>query len=646
MRRVRREPRGQVLPIAAILMAMLIGFAGVAVDVGRVWAERRYLQNAADAAALAGCDALIDGASNSNAALRAREIATLNLANSPAGGSATLSGTTTFEPGRAGDPRALTQGVLVGSDGSVRVAVRSTIDTAFARVVGVPTLGTRARAMCTTEAFRSLVPIVARRYVRPPGPGAGFVDHVATAATSGQGQVDLVDPLLGYDTRTPASRAVPGPEFQFIGPQTKSTNMSSFFGFVAFDIRNYASARTGRNYYNGVAPGTHPNQIKDSQSQYFLTGYPGPPFPPVQFPPHGDDQVGVITGLSTGLTIDKLATTYRVGDELIAGLYNGMVNEVTGFSVSPPDRLTLPTTGTTATGGNAVKFSIKRDPGFTGRLWFTLLGDDAAANATPARPAYDLINEPMAEGAPAAGKFVAKFTPNDGLSPDTKGTGSIVTIRDITSNNIPVGIYTVWLRVDEGKPAVRTVLHPVPVYVGGAVRDFNLLNSTLHGQTNTAGGIINLPIEVWTGTGTQAWGTTSPVRLSVERHPLESSFPGSATLSTQFVVPSNQKRGTDATLSINTAGLAAGTHRFVLRASGNNGTNNQPVTHLAEVTFEIGPRASPSDRHYVDITGFAVLQVTDIGANYITVRAISRVHATPEELELRPTRTARLQPWE
>lgn len=645
MRRVRPEPRGQVLAIAAIFMALMIGFAGVAVDVGRVWAERRYLQNAADAAALAGCDALIDGASSGSAAQRAREIATLNLANSPSGGSATLTGTTTYAPGRAGDPRALTQGVLVGSDGSVRVAIRSTIDTALARVVGVPTLDTRARAMCNTEAFRSLVPIVARRYIRPPGPGGGFVDHVATAASSTSGQVDLVDPLLGYDIRVPASREVPGPEFQFIGPQTKSTNMSSFFGFVAFDIRNYASNRIGRTYYNGVPPGSHPNQIKQSQSQYFLTGYPGPPFPPVAFPPHGDDQVGVITGLNTGLTVDALRSTYRVGDELIAGVYNGIVNEVAAVSVSPPDRLTVPSTGTTATGNNPIRFSVKRDPGYMGRLYFTMLGDNLAATATPARPAYDLINEPLPESAPTAGRMAAKFTPQ-GAFPETKGTGLVINIRDIATNNIPAGIYTVWLQVDENSPATRSHFHPVPVYVGGATRDFNLLNSTLHGQTNTAGGIINLPIEVWTGTGAQAWGTTSPVRLSVERHPDGSAFPGSATLSTQFVVPSNQRRGTDATLSVNTAGLAPGTHKFVLRATGNNGTNNQPVTHLAEVTIEIGHRASPADRHYVDITGFAIFEVTDIGPNYVMIRAISRIHATPEALELRPTRTARLQAWE
>ncbi|MDQ3879954.1 MAG: pilus assembly protein TadG-related protein [Chloroflexota bacterium] len=640
---MRRDQHGQVLPLAAVCMAILIGFAGVAVDVGRVWAERRYLQNAADAAALAGCDALIDGASDASAAQRAREIGTLNLGRSPAGGVATLTATTTYEPGQAGVPSALTRGVLVGSDGSVRVAIQSRIDTALARVVGVPTLDTEARAMCNTEAFRSLVPVVVRRYIRPPGPGAGFVDQVATAATSGQGQVDLVDPLLGYDIRTPASRAFPGPEFQFIGPQTKSTNMSSFFGFVAFDIRNYASGMIGRQYYNGVPPGSHPNQIKLKESQYFLTGYPGPPFPPARFPPDPNGQVGVITGLDAALTVRKLQSTYRVGDELIAGVYDGIVQEISGFSVSPPDRLTLPTTGITATGNNPVRFSVKRDPGFSGRLYFTMLGDDLAAVATPPRPTYDLITEPLPESAPAAGKMAAKFTPQ-GAFPDTKGTGLVINIRDIATNNIPAGIYTVWLKVDEGSPAVRSHLHDVPVYVGGAVRDFSLQNSTLHGQTNTAGGIINLPIEVYTGIGTQAWGTTSPVKLSVERHPLESTFPGSATLSTQFVVPSNLKRGTDATLSVDTAGLAPGAYRFVLRATGTNGAS-QPVTHLEEVTIEVGSGAAANDRHYVDITGFAVFQVTEIGANYVTVRAVSRIHATSEELELRPTRTSRLQAW-
>ena len=53
-----------MLVIFALLLVVLLGFAGVAIDIGRQNAERRHIQTAADAAALAACRALIDGDSD------------------------------------------------------------------------------------------------------------------------------------------------------------------------------------------------------------------------------------------------------------------------------------------------------------------------------------------------------------------------------------------------------------------------------------------------------------------------------------------------------------------------------------------------------------------------------------------------------
>src|SRR5512141_3125363 len=46
--------RGQVLIIFVFVIIVLIGFVGLAVDGGNVYADRRHAQNAADAAALLG----------------------------------------------------------------------------------------------------------------------------------------------------------------------------------------------------------------------------------------------------------------------------------------------------------------------------------------------------------------------------------------------------------------------------------------------------------------------------------------------------------------------------------------------------------------------------------------------------------------
>jgi hypothetical protein len=52
LRRLREE-RGQVLPLTALMMVVLVGFAALVVDVGRVYLAQRQLQNAVDSTAVA-----------------------------------------------------------------------------------------------------------------------------------------------------------------------------------------------------------------------------------------------------------------------------------------------------------------------------------------------------------------------------------------------------------------------------------------------------------------------------------------------------------------------------------------------------------------------------------------------------------------
>src|SRR5438105_7501479 len=49
----RNGERGQVLVLAAMMMTALIGFLALVIDVGNAYAQRRMVQNAADAASLA-----------------------------------------------------------------------------------------------------------------------------------------------------------------------------------------------------------------------------------------------------------------------------------------------------------------------------------------------------------------------------------------------------------------------------------------------------------------------------------------------------------------------------------------------------------------------------------------------------------------
>jgi Flp pilus assembly protein TadG len=62
----RRSERGQALALIAMSLVVLIGFVGLTIDGGRGYWERRILQNAVDAAALAASDNYQDTASTSS----------------------------------------------------------------------------------------------------------------------------------------------------------------------------------------------------------------------------------------------------------------------------------------------------------------------------------------------------------------------------------------------------------------------------------------------------------------------------------------------------------------------------------------------------------------------------------------------------
>ena len=59
-RKIRREEAGQTLVLFVLALAVLLGFTAMSIDVGLILHERRQLQNAADAAALAGVQELPD----------------------------------------------------------------------------------------------------------------------------------------------------------------------------------------------------------------------------------------------------------------------------------------------------------------------------------------------------------------------------------------------------------------------------------------------------------------------------------------------------------------------------------------------------------------------------------------------------------
>ena len=54
LKKIVKHEDGQVLVIVALLMVVLVGFAALLIDVGAMYLTKTNMQNAADAAALAG----------------------------------------------------------------------------------------------------------------------------------------------------------------------------------------------------------------------------------------------------------------------------------------------------------------------------------------------------------------------------------------------------------------------------------------------------------------------------------------------------------------------------------------------------------------------------------------------------------------
>ena len=61
MKQIRTSERGQILVLLVLAMIGMLGLTALAVDGGMVYADRRYMQSAADAATLAGAGRVGDG---------------------------------------------------------------------------------------------------------------------------------------------------------------------------------------------------------------------------------------------------------------------------------------------------------------------------------------------------------------------------------------------------------------------------------------------------------------------------------------------------------------------------------------------------------------------------------------------------------
>ena len=444
-------------------MVVIMAAAGLAFDIGRFYSEKRFLQNAADAGALAVANALIRGETNTDAEAEGRDVLTRNLIGSPTGTPGVVTTTPEYESGHMGEAEYLTSGILI-SGGEVRVAIKSDVSYTFGRVVGFGTnrVGGRARVKTVGD----LLPIAVRHYINAPGPFAGavapcdgntnqFQDLVATANTACLGSTSdgslrgTPSPGNAFNASAPDDDPVNhGPIIALVGQGASPSNAASFRGFVALDIRNFQYASPPSNvFYNGVTSGTNANTLKAMEAGWVATGYPGPDFPPVTTPPDPNDQVGIIDGNSSGIVVDAINDRYDPGAEILAAVYSGTVSSIPDFTYAVPSTATI---NTNQTRNGSITMSVTKNASFTGVV------------STSAFPNWGETTHPWGSTLTPLSFSPSPLTPN--------GT---VTWTTFQTTGAPQGVYTVWVQGHSSSPVLLDHFYPVGISIGSVNRDFS-----------------------------------------------------------------------------------------------------------------------------------------------------------------------------
>jgi hypothetical protein len=631
--RRRRDEPGQVLVLFAMSMVVIMAAAGLAFDIGRFYSEKRFLQNAADAGALAVANALIRGESNTVAEADGRDVLTRNLIGSPTGTPGVVATTPEYESGHMGEAEYLTSGILI-SGGEVRVAIKSDVGYTFGRVVGFGTnrVGGRARVKTVGD----LLPIAVRHYVNAPGPFAGavapcdgntnqFQDLVATANTACLGSDSdgslrsTPNPGSAFNASNPGDDPVNhGPIIELVGDGATPSNAASFRGFVALDIRNFQYASPPSNvFYNGVTAGTNANTLKAMEAGWVATGYPGPDFPPVTTPPDPNDQIGIIDGNSSGIVVDAINDRYDPGAEILAAVYSGTVSSIPDFSYAVPSTATI---NTNQNRNGTITMNVTKNSSFTGVV------------STSAFPNWGEAAHPWGSTLTPLSFSPSPLTPN--------GT---VTWTTFNTNNAPQGVYTVWVQGHSSSPVLLDHYYPVGISIGSVNRDFSTSGGAAVLISSTGGtGTTNATVSTPNNNGTYFGGT---VALSIEggadANGVLPTGIGSVSVSPSSITL-NKGTTQSATITVNGGTLGPGVYALTLRVTGTN-SSGQAVTRM--LPFNVAIATASTQNEYVDILGFTTFRISSMDANTVYGYAISGVYADMNDPALRRGQVARLVPW-
>ncbi|HEX5690464.1 MAG TPA: pilus assembly protein TadG-related protein, partial [Roseiflexaceae bacterium] len=306
---------GQSLVTLAVFAFLLFLTMGLAIDGGLIYAQRRVMQNTADAACLTAANRMALGKTNVEATTAAQDIVKDNLGATPGSGAnapgtlAYVSYTELYGNGtNTGTGISLVRGIEVNGP-DVRVALQSPASTTFMRIAGIATYTVAARAHCNATAGAGSVPFAVARWRGFDSTGKLDTDGLSTDKTLPQngkkGQMTVHDILRregsnvitqwpGWgsatypgdpdaatdlysspDSAVIATDATPGEETVLAGNEARpNTGGNSFTGPIVLDYRQTTYPQP--LFYNGLTPDSALPVYKDYATKYILGEYPGP----------------------------------------------------------------------------------------------------------------------------------------------------------------------------------------------------------------------------------------------------------------------------------------------------------------------------------------------------------------------------------
>lgn len=664
-----RDEDGQTVVIVGLMFTLMLGFTALAFDVGIYYAERRTLQDAVDAAALACVRAYSQASATSATAHAAAKdvLENYNLKGSvsrlyasyqvPAQGSETYYDSIVSGP-------TLKHGILpqLSPYTGCRVAVYIDVPTTLIKIANpdLQTIALNARAYAIAKG--GMVPVVVPKYSNGPGPGNGdaanFIHHTMAEGSDYQCTVTNEAGCVA------ASTTSKGREFVLFGQGQSATNQSQFFGYIAPDIRDFQTANPPgsenlvHTAYNGVAPNASVQTLKDFEANWILEGYPGPDICTVSttnFLPCAE--VAVINGASVGIFIDPIKQRYKLGDKLLAQLYDGTVKTIPNFTINFPNLVVSASTQTVP--AQSVSFTYSGQfAASSAQVTTTFIPDDGTVTqGASCSTCGDTLNPwhpntTCGAGCSAtSGTFASNPTPNETATSYTQTWSGVIT------TNVPKGIYVVFLKGVSSAPyAGREQINLTTVNVADQKRQFFIDTSDGYVNVASVGTAATYTISVTDGTGQNKWSTphsSYPITLAIDQCPKN----GSTTLTCFFgtSAPGDQTTtvtsltGTK-TLTVQTTGATSGaTYTGWIRASGVD-ADGKKVTRVLKITTAVNVTAGGTT-DYVDVLGFAVFEVTCVGTapecpNDVKGKAISGWFTSVNDPALAIGKKYGLVPWE